>query len=578
MAPWMPVPPFSRLTPGQVVCYILPVMGGIIRKRTLRSRAGFAAAFLLALSSATLASDYPRRIAIAPFAVLGPQDEIRQTVDILPQLISSRLMALSGAEVLLLSPADKPAADAAKKAGLPLLLAGSVAKLGAGYSIDVSVTDLATGRVAGAFFAAAATEDEIIPRLGDLASDISEKVFGVKPAVRAIPAPREAQRQDIVAAGRPAKGIAGMEPAVPPAAAVPAPVPASPAAAAAPPDSKEEWVPSSLKKVAESGKIADELHGVVAGDMDSGGNGEIIAYGKKAIHLYRVSGAELQLKSKVTEGLPGQMLNVEAVDLDGDGAKELLVTGKDGDRIRSSVFKRSGETYAKAADRLPYYLVLLPDWRGKAVVAGQQVGDETPFHGKLYAMTWDGNTLRMGEALPADTLQVPLSSGILGLSSGKIGEEWKWIYTDENGRLRILDPRGTTEYKTGKKYGWSGDSFEWGLHLPRVGKTRYPVRKAARITHGPGWSPMVLLPEEEEGMMNLMESFSKTTRLVLLRWDGGEFVEAAGTPKGDRIYSGADFLSPDGLRREGKVVASTIEQPDGVLKGGVSRLVLFQVE
>ena len=81
----------------------------------------------------------------------------------------------------------------------------------------------------------------------------------------------------------------------------------------------------------------------------------------------------------------------------------------------------------------------------------------------------------------------------------------------------------------------------------------------------------------EEGFMKL-ESTSKTSRLVLLRWEGGEFVEAAGTPKGDRIYSGADFLSPDGLRRGGKAVASVIEKPDGVLKGGISRLLLFQVE
>jgi hypothetical protein len=75
-----------------------------------------------------------------------------------------------------------------------------------------------------------------------------------------------------------------------------------------------------------------------------------------------------------------------------------------------------------------------------------------------------------------------------------------------------------------------------------------------------------------------LESSSNTTRLALLRWDGGEFVEAAGTPKGGRTYSGADFLSPNGLRRGGKVVASVIDKPDGVLKGGISRLLLFQVE
>src|SRR3990170_1330541 len=171
-------------------------MGGEIRKRALRFRAGLAVAVLLAFAAAAWAAEYPRRIAIAPFAVLGPQEEIRQTVDILPRLISSRLMALAGAEVLLLSPADKPAGDAAKKAGQTLLLNGSVAKLGAGYSIDVTVSDLSNGQTAGAFFVAAATVDEIIPRLADLDSDISEKIFGVKTALRPPPALPAAQRQE----------------------------------------------------------------------------------------------------------------------------------------------------------------------------------------------------------------------------------------------------------------------------------------------------------------------------------------------------------------------------------------------
>jgi hypothetical protein len=174
-------------------------------------------------------------------------------------------------------------------------------------------------------------------------------------------------------------------------------------------------------------------------------------------------------------------------------------------------------------------------------------------------------------------LRAPLSSGILGLSSAKFGGEWKWIYTDEDHHLRVLDAAGSTEYKTRDKFGWWGNSFEWGLHLPRVGKTRYFVRNAPRVSRGPEGKPLVLAPTAEEWFVNV-ESFSKTTRLVLLRWEGGEFVEAAGTPKGDRIYSGAVFVSPNVLRPGGKAVASVIEQPDGVLKGGISRLLLFHVE
>ena len=550
-------------------------MRGGEKKVASRFRSGIAVAVLLAVSSAATAADYPRRIAIAPFAILGPHEKIRQTVDILPQLMSSRLMAMTGAEVLLLPPGDGPPEDAAKRAGLPLLLKGSVAKLGTGYSIDVTVTDLVAGQMAGAFFTAAATEDEIIPRLGDLAADISEKMFGVKAAVRAYTPPQAVPSPvSPPAIPAPAATVGAPSIAVSPAPALPSPQAAA-TPTAAPPPPKEEWVPSSLEKVGESGKIVDELHGVVAGDVDSEGNGEVIAYGKKGIHLYRVSGLEILPKARITDGIPGQILNVEAVDLDGDGEKEIVVTGIDGEDLRSTVLKKKGETYGKVADRLPYYLVLLPDWRGKEVLAGQQQGDDFPFHGKLYAMVWDGKTLRMGEALPADTLRVPLSSGILGLTSAKFGEKWKWIYTDTNDNLRILAAGGVPEYKTADPYGWSGDSYEWGINLPRQGKTRYYVRKAARVSQGADGRPLILAPKADKGLVN-MEFSSKTTRLVLLRWDGGEFIEAAGTPKGDRLYSDADFLSSSGLRRGGRAIASIIEQPDGVVKGGISRLLLFR--
>ena len=51
------------------------------------------------------------------------------------------------------------------------------------------MTDLETGKPAGAFFAVAATEDDIIAQLGALSGEIAEKLFGVQGAVRATAPP-----------------------------------------------------------------------------------------------------------------------------------------------------------------------------------------------------------------------------------------------------------------------------------------------------------------------------------------------------------------------------------------------------
>ncbi|MCR4310466.1 MAG: hypothetical protein NUW14_10705, partial [Deltaproteobacteria bacterium] len=134
------------------------------------------------------AAGYSRHIAIAPFASLTKED-IGATVSVLPRLLASRLMALAGTDVVLLPAGGMGPEAAAREAKVPLLLQGTVSKLGKGYSVDTTVTDLETGKPAGAFFAVAATEDDIIAQLGVLSGEIAEKLFGVQGAIRATSPP-----------------------------------------------------------------------------------------------------------------------------------------------------------------------------------------------------------------------------------------------------------------------------------------------------------------------------------------------------------------------------------------------------
>src|SRR4030065_82683 len=131
---------------------------------------------LPAVSSVAWAAEYPRRIAIAPFAGLGPPGELRQA--------------------------------------------------------------------AGGFCVAAAPVDEITPRLGALASDISEKIFGVKTAVRTSPPPTPVPPPVSPPAIPAPAGAAGAQTAVlPPAPALPSPL------TAATPPSAGEGGPSSPQKL-----------------------------------------------------------------------------------------------------------------------------------------------------------------------------------------------------------------------------------------------------------------------------------------------------------------------------------------
>ena len=533
---------------------------------------------VLAFPVPASAAGYARRIAIAPFASLTKED-IGATVSVLPRLLASRLMALAGADVVLLpAGGGKAPEEAAKEAKVPLLLQGTVSKLGKGYSIDTTVTDLETGKPAGAFFAAASTEDDIIAQLGVLSGEISEKLFGVQGAIRATAPPAPVAASPAAApAPAPIPSIGGATVGSAPAPVAAAPAPS--AAVSAPPEgsvSGKKWTPSSIKRIARSGKISDELHGVVAGDMDAEGNGEVLAFGRSIIHVYRVKGNELLPHTRITRGMPGHILGIDAVDLDGDGTKEILVSGLEGEDLGSSVLKRKGDVYEPAAGRIPYYLVVLPDWQGKPVVVGQQLGSDAPFKGRLYTMSWTGKTLVAGAPLPADTRIAPLSSGIPGMTSARFGKEWRLIYTDADGHLRVLDASGKTEYRTRGIFGAATDDFEYGLTLPRTGKARNPVRKAARVSAGPDDSTLFLIPKVKEGLL-AMTSLQESRSIAILQWTDGELVEKADTGESDFAFSGADVLSPPPLRKGGKVIASAIE-PSGITKGAVSRLELFSVE
>jgi hypothetical protein len=320
----------------------------------------------------------------------------------------------------------------------------------------------------------------------------------------------------------------------------------------------------------------DELHGVVAGDVDAEGNGEVFAFGRSIIHVYRVKDKELLPHTRITRGLPGHILGIDAVDLDGDGKKEILVSGLEGEYLGSSVLKRKGDVYEQVAGRIPYFLVVLPDWQGKPVVVGQRLGSDTPFDGRLFTMSWTGKTLVEGAPLSADTRIAPLSSGIPGLTSARFGKEWRLIYTDPDGHLRVLDVSGKTEFRSAGRYGAATDDFEYGLTIPKTGRARNPVRKAARVSLGPDDSPLLLIPKVKEGVL-AMTSLQESKSITILQWTDGELVDKADTGESNFAYSGADFFSPLPLRKGGKVIASTIEQ-SGITKGAVSRLDLFSVE
>jgi hypothetical protein len=332
--------------------------------------------------------------------------------------------------------------------------------------------------------------------------------------------------------------------------------------------------------VGHSDKIADEIYGVVAGDVDADGNGEVVTWGRNTIYVYRVKGDEILPYTRISRSIQNHFLNVETIDLDGDGRKDLVVTNLQGDHMTSFVLLRKGDGFLETPGTSRYHLVVLREWNGKDVVAGQLQGFMEAFQGKIYAMKWDGKALSEGEVLPLDTAILPVSAGgVYSLAPWASGKEARWLYLDVEGLLRVLDAGGKSAHKSKEKFGVAADEFEYG-ELNRM-EGRYPtlpLRRSPRVVTGLKGELFVVVPEAQQGTLQKMVGVISSSKIVLLQADGSGFAERAASPKIDFFYSGVDLLSTERMRRGGRIIVSMIEQSGSAFKDRVSRLVLLRVE
>ncbi|MBF8257771.1 MAG: hypothetical protein HW377_145 [Actinobacteria bacterium] len=516
----------------------------------------------IGFTSTPVAAEYPRRVAIAPFVSLA-KEEIQQTVSLLPRLLMSRLMALAGAEVVLLPAGEKPPVGQARDAGMPLVLQGTVAKLGKGYSIDVTATEVESGKVAGAFFASPATEDEIIQELGVLSGEIVEKLFGIKTAVRAVTAPP-----------------AAVSPAtLPPAgAAVTLAASGAPVAAPAPPIAPSgPWEPRSIVQVAVSDKIPDEIYRISSGDADGDGNQEVAAIGSRKLWVYKISGDQVLPFRKMERSQSNLFLNVEMADVDGDGKAEIVVTNLVGNRLQTFVLKYKGEALEQVATDIPYYVISLEDGKGKRRLAGQKMGVSDPFSGKVVYLKWNGKTL-----VPDGNVPVAVDKGIFGLAAFPGDAEGRFLYIDADEHLRMLDSKGKTKYKSKEYYSGALHMFASGAeNRGNVGADRHYIRGRV-FPVAPGEGRPVFLVRQAKG--NVLFKDTRTfewSRLVFLAWTGDGFSELVASERIDNLM--ADFVVLGGKAGPGVRVAVPVIDSSSFVgsfstEAGASRIRLYRMD
>ncbi len=197
-----------------------------------------------------------------------------------------------------------------------------------------------------------------------------------------------------------------------PAQAAPAPAAPAPAVQRKPP--KTSFTQAAPVPVKDYYRLPEKYQRMVICDLNGDGIYEFVLLNNKSVTAYRIQGGRL-VKFTGWE-LPGSSyvgLHLHALDINGDGGDELMVTlGKkvsayegDLDTILSSAVLTLKEGRLKVLQaKLPYYLRVIEDRSGRRVLLGQKKGEKELYSGDILELRWDAGKGRLrsaGEFEPA---------------------------------------------------------------------------------------------------------------------------------------------------------------------------------
>ncbi len=148
-------------------------------------------------------------------------------------------------------------------------------------------------------------------------------------------------------------------------------------------------------------RVREDYKRFVICEVDGDRNPDFVFLNDRGIFRYTLHDNQLEYIDKYTFNNNDIIaLHLHAIDLDGDGKDELIVTlaeklivlDKKDSRLVSLILTHEGTAYAPMASQLPYYLRVIQDRSGKKVLLAQKKGEYDPFDGDIYQLQWDSGT------------------------------------------------------------------------------------------------------------------------------------------------------------------------------------------
>lgn len=487
--------------------------------------------YFLALSVLSFNFSYaaaPKRIALLPFKINSDKD-LAFLKDGIFDMLTTRLSkegqveVLSRSEVEAALQAQAPSGTVnetvARSLGSRLnadyVLFGSLTVLGNNVSIDARMVDVSGDRPAMTFFDQSQDLGAVITKINLIAADINAKIFGRSQEQAAAPAP-------------PSTAAAPSTPAKSDIYAHPEKVLKQEGFIARGSDQEAELLGSSRGAARErqgqfwkSANFNYLINGVCLGDVDGNGDIETVTITPNAVIVFRSNGVVFQRVAEMEAGFNKNLIAVDCADINANGKAEIFVTSLNAEKklVNSFVLEYDNRNLTKLVDDSRwYYRVTDTPNRGRLLL-GQRPRSGNPSAGTIYEMKWQG-----GDYVPADPIQTPRGTNVLGLTIGDVlddGQETIVSFQD-NDRIRLSDATGDIIWS-----GWDrlGGSMLY-YSLPRddrgqvENKWYYPLRLVVWHNQSAREGEVITVRNEDMSNRKLDMRYFVNSQIESFKWDG----------------------------------------------------------
>ncbi len=383
------------------------------------------------------------RVLLLPFRVFAPEDKQgflgqglhsmfvsrleSEGLDLIPQEVSRRM--LSTDELKGVS-GEGRAEELGQEVQADYVIFGSVTALGGGYSLDLGILDLQKDPPELTRISEATNEEQLIPKLADVAYQFRAVVEGVD--VRRYQA---ASPGGVLPEGEGSMGLFFR-----------------------PTAESYGFQPSGYST------LRTAIVSLDTGDLNGDGKVEIVAVSRSRLLVTQREGDSLILKDQIEAGMGEEFLRVSTGDLDGDRKAEIYLVRLSGKRAQSTIYTWDGG-FRKIGSYSGHLNVIKDQRAGRTMLLSLGSKLNKFFSGKIHRMEPGSNgSISKGEGLP---LKGPQLYSLTLADLNRDGR-MEFLGLDEKGYLTVWDAGGKALWEGNEKLGGSNNTVEVG-NLPGPG-------------------------------------------------------------------------------------------------------------